>query len=168
MISKIDLSKYVGKKVRVTFNNKMTQEVFISLGDNSLYPYKIGSRLFDKHGRVNFITNSGDIIHIEELQMNNYQELENKVKEMQAEIDRLKAQDQKKVQTFREDIKKVLQTFHGTVPYNTLYKDYLYKDYTDRICEIVESYIPDLAHINYDTAYNSAIREVRKNLGLDK
>ena len=169
MTSKIDLSKYVGKKVRVTFNNKRTQEVFISLGDNSLYPYKIGSSLFDKHGRRNFITNLGHIIHIEEIQMNNYQELENKVKELQAEIDRLKAQEQKQkeVLTFKDEIEEVLQTFHGTDPYNNLYN--LVEDYTNKICEIVKSYIPvpQIEREDYDHGYNDAIHKVKKNLGLD-
>ena len=170
MTSQIDLSQYVGKKVRVTFRNDVfMDEGIVELTDRYTYPYRIGGNLYSKDGKwKNSEHKKYDILTIEEIQMNNYQELENKVKEMQAEIDRLKAQEQKQkeVRTFKDEIEKVLQTFHGTVPYNTLYKDY-----TETICEIVESYIPEFVETpypDYDTGYSTAIYKIKKNLGLNK
>ena len=87
MTSQIDLSKFVGKKVRVTFNNKRTLEDFITLSGNYLFPYEIGSRFYDIHGRAAASIKSWDIHHIEEIKMPKYQELEQKIQELQAEVD---------------------------------------------------------------------------------
>ena len=128
MTSKIDLSKYVGKKVRVTFRNTVyMDEGIVELTDRYMYPYRIRGNLYSKDGKwKNSDTRRHDILTIEEIQMNTYQELENKVKELQAEIDRLKAQEQKQkeVRSFRNDIKGVLQIIHNNGPYDTLYNDY--------------------------------------------
>ena len=95
MTSQIDLSKYVGKNVRVTLSDGVLLSGVVKHLDyfNCEFPFGIASYTFDKNGKVN--PYGPCIIHIEEIQMNNFQELENKVKELQAEIDRLKAQEQK-------------------------------------------------------------------------
>ena len=104
----IDLSQFVGKKVRVTFRNGETYEGNITPNefDDSSFPYRFqpnedvyfrnfnvtGSQSVKCHGAF-------DIMKIEEI--NEIEELENKVKELQAEIDRLKSQDQKEVPKIR-------------------------------------------------------------------
>ena len=104
MTSQIDLSKYVGKKVRVTFRNTVYMDEgiveldkgIVELTEWDTYPYRIHGNAYSKDGKwKNSDTRKHDILTIEEIQMNNYQELENKVKELQAEIDRLKAQELK-------------------------------------------------------------------------
>lgn len=101
-----------------------------------------------------------------------YQELENKVKELQAEIDRLKAQEQKQkeVRTFKDDIWKVLDDFRKKSQYSCDVN--CLDEYTDKICEIVKSYIPNpFQKINrgdyYSIGFNDALTNVKKNLGLD-
>ena len=133
MTSQIDLSKYVGKKVRVTFRNTVYMDEgiveldkgIVELTEWDTYPYRIHGNAYSKDGKwKNSDTRKHDILTIEEIQMNNYQELENKVKELQAEIDRLKAQELKS---------KSL--------YNILLDDFDVDD-CEIICHNVENWLP--------------------------
>jgi hypothetical protein len=104
----IDLSQFVNKKVRVTFRNGEMRDCDIRFYPirTATYPYIISYVIGDKRteltytreGRLDLCTNTtpGDIIRIEEIKpMNKYEELENKVAEMQKEIDRLKREEKK-------------------------------------------------------------------------
>ena len=97
----IDLSKFVGKNVRVTFENGYKDTGFIIkiLGECTYYPFIFRTEeldtLYTKSGKFNLNCASyGDIIHIEEIKtMKKYEQLENQVAEMQKEIDRLKMEE---------------------------------------------------------------------------
>jgi small nuclear ribonucleoprotein (snRNP)-like protein len=101
---KIDLSKYVGKKVRVTLRNNETYEgkIIPNEGDNFHFPYRFQP---DENVYFRGYTVTGcqstincerfDIMKIEEI--NEIQELENKVKELQAQIDRLQKKEVPKI-----------------------------------------------------------------------
>jgi hypothetical protein len=105
MTSKIDLSKYVGKKVRVTFRNGYKTDSEIRNNDKGYHkkshPYILfGSCSYNQEGYTycSEDISPSDIIHIEEIkEMDEIQELKNKVKELQEQIDRLEAQEQKQV-----------------------------------------------------------------------
>ena len=102
MTSQIDLSKYVGKKVRVTFRGMGDkQDVIIEKNRSTTYPYFIhGTALtYTSNGANNgYMSGPYDIIYIEEIEeINEIQELENKVKELQAQIDRLKKKEVPKI-----------------------------------------------------------------------
>lgn len=104
----IDLSKFVDKKVRVTFRNGKKVEgdfKYIAI-HTAIYPYVFSyvvgnnrkENSYTKNGSYNHCcaTNSLDIFHIEEIKpMNRYEELEKQVAEMQKEIDRLKREEEK-------------------------------------------------------------------------
>ena len=104
MTSQIDLSQYLNKKVRVTLRNNETYEGKITLneGDNFHFPYRFQPdedfyfRAYTVTGSQSTI-NCGwfDIMKIEEI--NEIQELENKVKELQEQIDRLKKKEVPKI-----------------------------------------------------------------------
>jgi hypothetical protein len=102
----INLSRFVGKKVRVTFRNGDTAEGEISKDDYySVFPFNlrclikdgIVNKCYTITGRFNLIIPVGtDIIQIEEIKpMSKYEELEKQVAEMQKEIDRLKREEKK-------------------------------------------------------------------------
>jgi hypothetical protein len=159
MTSQIDLSKYVGKKVRVTFTDGRKDEYIIVETCIKEFPFKIGMGYYTNLGHSRYCINN-----IEEIkEINEIQELENKVKEMQAEIDRLKAKEQKEVRSFRNGIKGILSL--------TQISRQGMENLTDKICEIVDGYIPatyDTKGDTYDNGYNDALYKVRKNLGLIK
>lgn len=105
MTSQIDLSQYLNKKVRVTLRNNETYEGKITLneGDNFHFPYRFQPDE-DVYFRAYTVTGSQytidcgwrfNIMKIEE--MNEIEELKNKVKELQEQIDRLEAKDEKEV-----------------------------------------------------------------------
>ena len=96
----IDLSQFVGKKVRVTFRNGETNEGEIDfISKQNIYPYSFvyGGIKSARTKRGSFLSGSVsciDIIKIEEIKpMSKYEELEKKVAEMQKEIDRLKKEE---------------------------------------------------------------------------
>jgi hypothetical protein len=97
----IDLSQFVDKKVRVTFRNGNNDNGIVSITTiNPMYPYVYTGRslkeYYNRDGLRSYKThlNAWDIIKIEELKpMNKYEELENKVAEMQKEIERLKREE---------------------------------------------------------------------------
>jgi hypothetical protein len=104
----IDLSQFVDKKVRVTFRNGEMRDCDIKFYPirTATYPYIISYVIGNKRNETSYTrwgrldlntsTSPGDIIKIEELKpMNKYEELENKVAEMQKEIDRLKREEKK-------------------------------------------------------------------------
>ena len=100
----IDLSKFVNKKVRVTFRGG--SEVEGKIVSNLNYPqspylfsYFVDDmyygRYYNRDG-IHTPTEKLDIIQIEEIKsMNKYEELEKQVAEMQKEIDRLKREEKK-------------------------------------------------------------------------
>jgi hypothetical protein len=100
----IDLSKFVNKQVRVTLMNGFKVEGKITFDLNYttspyLFSYFVDDmycgRYYDKNG-THTPTEQSDIIQIEEIKpMSKYEELENKVAEMQKEIDRLKGEEEK-------------------------------------------------------------------------
>jgi hypothetical protein len=101
----IDLSKFVDKKVRVTFRNGETYEGEIQTTQSyTIYPYSFNYHRYSYGAAKSPYTKLGkfwsgsvsklDIIKIEEIKpMNKYEELEKKVAEMQKEIDRLKKEE---------------------------------------------------------------------------
>jgi uncharacterized small protein (DUF1192 family) len=101
----IDLSKFVGKKVQVTFRNGCICEGRMSLNTsmNRVYnPYYFKNSAYEcSYTLDGFELDSteptaGDIIQIEEIKpMNKYKELEKQVAEMQKEINRLKMEEEK-------------------------------------------------------------------------
>ena len=104
----IDLSQFVGKKVRVTFRSGEMRDCVIRFYPirTATYPYIISYVIGDKRieltytreGRLDLCTNTTpcDIKHIEEIKtMKKYEQLENKVAEIQKEIDRLKREENK-------------------------------------------------------------------------
>ena len=174
----IDLSQFVGKKVRVTFRNGNFDSGIVSTTTaNPMFSYVYTGRSLKEYYNIDglksykeHLSHAWDIIKIEELQMNKYEELEKKVAEMQKEIDRLKAQEQKEVRSFRNDIKRVLSQFYASAEHYDD-GDELDNHFTNKICEVVERYIPvsyDANGNNYDWGYNDALFKVKKNLGLDK
>lgn len=107
MTSQIDLSKYLNKKVRITLRNNETYEGKITLNENEFdnlrFPYRfVPDENF--YFRAYTVTGSQttidcgwrfNIMKIEEI--NEIQELENKVKELQEQIDRLKKKEVPKI-----------------------------------------------------------------------
>jgi uncharacterized small protein (DUF1192 family) len=100
----VDLSKFVGKEVRVTFRNGCEREVKVRKSiwyglDNKTFclSEKPGSPMYNSSGvYLSDAKINADIIHIEEIKsMNRYEDLEKQVAEMQKEIDRLKAENKK-------------------------------------------------------------------------
>ena len=97
----IDLSQFVDKQVRVTFENGSKDTGFIIKisGEYTYYPFIFRTEeldtIYTKSGKFNLNCSSyGDIIHIEEMKtMKKYEQLENQVAEMQKEIDRLKREE---------------------------------------------------------------------------
>jgi hypothetical protein len=109
----IDLSKFVDKKVRVTWRNGKVIEGRIKKSDYITKPYLFSNGVwfttYTRDGRY-FAQNPEDavydIIHIQEIKpMNHYEELEKQVAEMQKEIDRLKAEEKKKPEITIENSK---------------------------------------------------------------
>jgi hypothetical protein len=97
----IDLSQFVGKRVRVTLRNGCICEGKITRNTTS-HPYYFKNDEGDyecQHTYDGFELDSteptaGDIIHIEEIKpMKKYEQLENQIAEMQKEIDRLKREE---------------------------------------------------------------------------
>jgi hypothetical protein len=98
----IDLSQFVGKDVLVTFRSGVKTEGNIILDSNYLitpyiFFYSVGNmshhRSFSRNGLYYFSAQL-DIIRIEEIKtMKTYEQLENKVAEMQKEIERLKREE---------------------------------------------------------------------------
>ena len=70
MTSQIDLSKYVGKKVRVTLRGGPVKELTIKRGKSTFYPYVTpeNTGMYNIYG-MNNSDKEGyeDIIHIEEI-----------------------------------------------------------------------------------------------------
>lgn len=100
----IDLSKFVNKKVRVTFRNGSFDSGIISITTiNPMFPYLYAGRSLKEYyngdgvrSYKGYDLNAWDIIQIEEIKpMNKYEELEKQVAEMQKEIDRLKGEEEK-------------------------------------------------------------------------
>jgi hypothetical protein len=96
---KIDLSKYVGQEVEVTFSSGKTlvgKVTYIPSDSGSKLDYRIGSEKHHTFTVDGFYystrspNNLNNIIKI--TSMKKYQELEQQVKELQKEIERLKAQ----------------------------------------------------------------------------
>ena len=99
----IDLEKFVNKKVIITRNCHGTRVGCLMKGKHNTFPYELhlekgGIIQYNREG-YNLSSNTSNpynIKHIEELKpMNKYEELENKVAEMQKEIDRLKREEKK-------------------------------------------------------------------------
>lgn len=99
--SMIDLSKFVGKKVRVTFRNgcerevKVCKSIWYELGNKTFsLSEKPGSPMYSSSGvYLSDAKFDADIIHIEEIKIMKYEELEKRVAEMQKEIDHLKREE---------------------------------------------------------------------------
>jgi hypothetical protein len=97
---KIDLSKYVGQEVKVTFSSGKTlvgKVTYIPSDSGSKLEYRIGSEKHHTFTVDGFYystrspNNLNNIIKI--TSMKKYQELEQQVQELQAEIKRLKKQE---------------------------------------------------------------------------
>ena len=105
----IELLQFVGKKVEVTLRNGETEKGKIEIRPREenvvsnpyLFLGDFCCSYLSTGRRYHATDTEYDIIKIEELQMNRYEKLEKKVAEMQKEIDRLKAQEQKKVPKIR-------------------------------------------------------------------
>lgn len=93
----IDLSQFVGKKVRITLQSGIVDEGFVKRTLNYDYPFTINLNHYSNNGEWKHSElRKYNIIQIEEIKsMNRYEELEKQVAEMQKEIDRLKGEEEK-------------------------------------------------------------------------
>lgn len=102
----VDLSQYLGQKVEVTYEDgshevgKVTRNEYhsneVSLLHYAFHPDKGRWNVYTKDGFYwsTKTPNIRNITHIKPLTMKKYEQLENQIKELQAEVERLKKEDE--------------------------------------------------------------------------
>jgi hypothetical protein len=97
----VDLSKYVGQEVEITYQNGET-EVCKVIKDKiyTAFAYCVGDTHYTKDGYSWYSRNYSEIVKVTPISkpMKKYEQLEQQVKEMQAEIERLKKEKEEKEQ----------------------------------------------------------------------
>ena len=93
----VDLSQYVGKNVTITLRDGSKITGTVERTTSSNYPYMVAGYTYTQNGKwSSLLYDPCDIIHIELTQkpMKKYEQLEQQIKDIQNEVDRLKKEEE--------------------------------------------------------------------------